>query len=88
MTKSKVETWVLQDGRAFEVHARFYLASCDKCHWVGSSEHCGTDYGGGDDTDVYCPSCGASGADCGREALLAVQKDAPNPSPAPANQGT
>uniref|UniRef100_UPI0035CC99DA hypothetical protein n=1 Tax=uncultured Sphingomonas sp. TaxID=158754 RepID=UPI0035CC99DA len=43
---------------------RFYLASCDSCGWVGSSERCGVDTGF-DDSDVYCPDCQRSGADCG-----------------------
>jgi hypothetical protein len=45
----------------------FYLASCDGCGWIGSSGDCGTDYWG-DDSDVYCPTCHRSGADCGTYA--------------------
>ena len=52
---------------SFDVTGRYYLASCDVCGWVGSSEHCGTD-SGGDDSDVYCPRCHHSGADCGKVA--------------------
>jgi hypothetical protein len=49
------------------VNEPYYLASCDKCGWIGSSEQCGSDYWG-DDSDVYCPECFASGADLGKEA--------------------
>lgn len=52
---------------SFDVREPYYLASCDACGWVGSSQHCGTDTGG-DDSDVYCPRCSASGADCGKVA--------------------
>lgn len=52
---------------SFEVREPYYLASCDACGWVGSSELCGTD-SWGDDSDVYCPRCQASGADCGKVA--------------------
>lgn len=52
---------------SFDVRAPYYLASCDRCGWVGSSEVCGLDRGG-DDSDVYCPRCHASGADCGKVA--------------------
>ncbi|GEM_PF-6082809 len=45
----------------------YYLASCDHCGWVGSSEVCGSD-SFGDDSDVYCPRCHSSGADCGKVA--------------------
>lgn len=45
----------------------YYLASCDACGWVGSSEACGSDTGQ-DDSDVYCPRCHAPGADCGKVA--------------------
>lgn len=45
----------------------YYLASCDHCGWCGSSEHCGSD-SWGDDSDVFCPRCYASGADCGKVA--------------------
>lgn len=49
------------------VREPYYLGSCDKCGWVGSTELCGTD-SFGDDSDVYCPRCHASGADCGKVA--------------------
>lgn len=52
---------------SFETRAPYYLASCDSCGWVGSSELCGTD-SYGDDSDVYCPRCQSSGADCGKVA--------------------
>ena len=52
---------------SFEVAEPYYLASCDHCGWVGSSEHCGTD-SFGDDSDAYCPRCRAGGADCGKVA--------------------
>jgi hypothetical protein len=52
---------------SFEVREPYYLASCDHCGWVGSSELCGTD-SFGDDSDVYCPRCSSSGADCGKVA--------------------
>ncbi len=52
---------------SFDVTAPYYLASCDSCGWVGSSELCGTDTGC-DDSNVYCPRCDASGADCGKIA--------------------
>lgn len=52
---------------SFDVREPYYLASCDHCGWVGSSELCGTD-SFGDDSDVYCPRCQSSGADCGKIA--------------------
>ena len=52
---------------SFDVREPYYLASCDHCGWVGSSEHCGTD-SFGDDSDVYCPRCQTGGADCGKVA--------------------
>lgn len=52
---------------SFEFREPFYLASCDACGWVGSTEHCGSD-SFGDDSDVYCPRCHANGADCGKVA--------------------
>lgn len=52
---------------SFETRDPYYLASCDCCGWVGSSELCGTD-SFGDDSDVYCPRCHASGADSGMVA--------------------
>lgn len=59
---------------SFEAQEPYYLASCNRCGWVGSSERCGTD-SFGDDSDVYCPRCFASGADCGKvaESLSALQ---------------
>lgn len=59
---------------SFTYNPPYYLASCDKCGWVGSSEYCGTDKEG-DDSDVYCPRCHAPGADCGKVAdLLPAQR--------------
>lgn len=55
------------DGVSYAVRPRYYLASCDGCGWIGSSEDCGQDYGG-DDSDVYCPKCHLAGADCGAVA--------------------
>lgn len=52
---------------SFDVAQGYYLASCDHCGWVGSSENCGTD-SFGDDSDVYCPRCSSPGADCGKVA--------------------
>jgi len=49
---------------SFDVAADYYLASCDACGWVGSSEKCGSD----EADDVFCPRCQASGADCGAVA--------------------
>ncbi len=45
----------------------YYLASCDGCGWVGSSEACGTDHMG-DDSDVFCPRCQRPGCDHGAVA--------------------
>lgn len=58
--------WRLADGRIMETGARFYPASCDHCGWIGSSELCGTDGGPWGDSDVHCPRCDMSGADCGK----------------------
>lgn len=55
------------DGTPYAVRPGYYIASCDSCGWIGSSEDCGTD-NYGDDSDVYCPKCHASGADCGKVA--------------------
>ena len=57
------------DGKVISLEFRdpYYLASCDNCGWVGSSELCGTD-SFGDDSDVYCPRCQSGGADCGKVA--------------------
>lgn len=49
---------------SFDVRDPYYLASCDGCGWVGSSEACGTD----EADDVFCPRCHRSGADCGKIA--------------------
>jgi len=62
---------------SFEFRAPYYLASCDRCGWVGSSEHCGTD-SFGDDSDCYCPRCHASGADCGKVAAAVECRPAPS----------
>lgn len=55
------------------VNEPFYLASCDKCGWIGSSEQCGTDCWG-DDSDVYCPECYVVGCDCGTVAAEIERK--------------
>ena len=52
---------------SFEVAEPYYLASCDHCGWVGSSELCSSS----DADDVHCPRCHASGADCGKVATAA-----------------
>jgi hypothetical protein len=52
------------DGVSYRVGPRYYLASCDGCGWIGSSEECGTD----EADDVFCPMCHQSGADCGKVA--------------------
>jgi len=64
-------TWRLPDGRAFLVRSGFYLASCDHCGWIGSSEECGEDRCA-DDSDVYCPKCGRPGCDMGKVAETAT----------------
>lgn len=61
---------------SFEVREPYYLASCDHCGWVGSTELCGTD-SYGDDSDVYCPRCHASGADSGKVASRIANPPAP-----------
>lgn len=49
------------------VREPYYLASCDGCGWIGSSEECGgDDYFG--DSDVSCPKCYRAGCDCGSYA--------------------
>lgn len=58
----------------YRVRAGYYLASCDHCGWIGSSEFCGVDWGG-DDSDVYCPTCHRPGADCGSLAEDAHRAD-------------
>lgn len=65
----------LPDGRDFVTSGRYYLASCDGCGWIGSSEACGTD-SWGDDSDVYCPACHKSGADMGAVAATAIEEKA------------
>jgi hypothetical protein len=62
------------------VKSRFYLASCDGCGWIGSSEQCGVD-SGGDDSDVYCPECSKSGADLGKAAAEIETAHANRPVP-------
>ena len=59
------EVWKFPNGEAVVVNEPYYPASCDKCGWQGSSEACGTD-SWGDDSDVFCPTCHQSGADCGK----------------------
>lgn len=49
---------------SFDVDEPYYLASCDHCGWVGSSELCGSS----DADDVHCPRCHSAGADCGKVA--------------------
>lgn len=56
------------DGSAF-IASHWYMAECLKCGWMGSSELCGAD-SFGDDSDVYCPACSASGADDGPDAKI------------------
>ncbi|PTQ12926.1 hypothetical protein CLG96_01935 [Sphingomonas oleivorans] len=68
-----VARYTLPDGREFAVPDPYYLASCDACGWVGSSEECGTDYWG-DCGDVFCPKCYSDGADCGQVAETAVME--------------
>lgn len=64
----------LPDGRTFWTHEDFYLASCDHCGWVGSTEKCGTDVNtDAGDSNIYCPKCHASGADVGKIAATAVE---------------
>jgi hypothetical protein len=65
--------WRLPDGRMIDTGPRFYVASCDGCSWVGSSEECVTDSGPWGDSDVYCPRCHRSGADFGALAAAAVE---------------
>lgn len=65
--------WRLADGRIVQTGPRHYVASCNACGWAGSSGACGTDYGPGDDSDVYCPACGRAGADCGSLADTAKE---------------
>lgn len=55
------------EGKRYPVRPRYYLASCDHCGWIGSSEDCGAS----PDDDVFCPQCHEVGADCGKVALSA-----------------
>lgn len=48
---------------SFDVKEPFYLASCDICGWVGSTEQCPHS-----EEDAICPRCYTSGADCGKVA--------------------
>lgn len=68
------EVWVFPNGEEVVVNDRFYPTSCDGCGWQGSSEECGTDWGGGDDSDVYCPKCHRSGCDLGKAGEAATLK--------------
>lgn len=70
-------SWTFPNGEVVAVNAPYYPASCDKCGWQGSSEACGTDVGF-DDSDVYCPSCHASGADCGKAGEAATPTTPPD----------
>ncbi len=69
-TTTKVDVYRTADGRIFEVADPYYLASCDACGWVGSTELCGGGYWA-DDEDVYCPDCHRVGADIGKVAEAA-----------------
>lgn len=62
-----IHVHTLPDGRSWTTTAEYYLASCDSCGWIGSSEECVL-YHYADDADVGCPKCGQSGVDCGRVA--------------------
>lgn len=64
--------WKFPDGGIQVVRPPYYPASCDNCHWQGSSEKCGIDRGG-DDSDVYCPVCHMRGCDHGSAAEKAVR---------------
>lgn len=55
------------DGVSYPVRPQYYLASCDKCGWIGSSEDCSSSI----DDDVICPTCYSTGADCGKVATAA-----------------
>lgn len=65
------KTYQFPNGQTVRIVGPYYAASCDKCGWQGSSEDCGTDTGF-DDSDVYCPDCHQSGADCGKAGEAAV----------------
>ena len=68
LAKSESEVTVYTIGGAhYRVRAGYYLASCDTCGWIGSSEDCGTD----EADDVFCANRDASGADGGNIAKLA-----------------
>lgn len=53
----------LPDGRIFLIPDPWYLASCDACGWVGSTEECKPH-----DEDVICPRCYRGGCDGGAVA--------------------
>ena len=57
------------NGKQYPVRHPYYLASCDKCGFIGSTELCG-----GGDEDVVCPTCYSTGADCG--VISAAASDA------------
>lgn len=69
------ETYKTKDGKTIIIKNGYYLAGCDNCGWVGCSSECGTDYGGGDDTDVYCPKCYQPGADGPNKAFDIIVED-------------
>ena len=64
-TSGEIAAGLNEAQRADILGGHWYLAACDACGWIGSSQECGTDWGCGDDSDVYCPVCHAPGADCG-----------------------
>jgi predicted nucleic-acid-binding Zn-ribbon protein len=70
---AKTRRYVTQDCRIFDVPAPYYLASCDKCGWVGSSGECEEAPTGVGDADVLCPKCHARGADYGEVAENATE---------------
>lgn len=77
----KFTLYRLDDGDTFIVREPFYLASCDYCGWVGSSEECSTS-AGYDDADVHCPRCHQAGADCGEVGENAAVIGTVDPPPA------
>ncbi|MCF1470574.1 phage Gp37/Gp68 family protein [Agrobacterium vitis] len=44
------------DGRGQHIASWFYLAKCEHCTWIGSSDLCRID-SLGDDSGIFCPSC-------------------------------
>ena len=56
-----MEEYTTEEG--VRIKEGYYLAGCKHCGWKGCSSECGTDYCGGDDSDVYCPACNMPGAD-------------------------